>query len=194
MPHKKSVHVDQTGLNLIRIIIGSYFMALSLDLVKGFDPGTLFATSFSSSVADLLGCALLLGLSGCFMAGIQLRLAALSLALMIFSSSLVQNFVIVTPDSLSAFWRDLTLAVAVLLTYLTLGRHELRRASVLAHRARLHRVLTHKTIRPRRITPLAGQKRPIQQEIRYALSMRARLKRLKSRPQDPEPENIFANL
>ncbi|MFU8778278.1 MAG: hypothetical protein ACNA7M_11485 [Roseovarius sp.] len=184
--------MDQTGLNLIRIVIGSYFLAVSLDLVSGFDAATLFAPLVPPAAADLIGATLLFCLSAALMAGLHLRLAALSLALLIFCSSLLQNLIVVTPESLSAFWRDLTLAASVLLTYLTLGPGALRRASVLAHRARLRRAMAQRAINPRRIQPQTARKRPVQQEIRTALAT--------APPQQPMPrdkdtvDNIFANI
>lgn len=194
MSTKQTKGVDQTGLNLIRIVIGSYFMALSLDLLTGFDPAALFAVPLPAAAADILGSTLLLCLSGAFMAGVQLRLVALSLALLIISSSLVQNFVTVRADSISAFWRDLVLAVAVLLTYLTLGRRELRRASVLAHRARLRRAEAQARVSPRRINAEIQGKRPVQKEIRQALASRVRKNRVTPDLDDMDCTNIFATL
>lgn len=185
--------MDQTGLNLIRIVIGSYFLALSLDLVSGLDAATLFSALMPHAAADLIGSTLLFCLSAALMAGLHLRLAALSLALLVFCSSLVQNLITVTPDSLSAFWRDLTLATAVLLTYLTLGPGALRRASVLAHRARLRRAMAQRAVNPRRITPQPAQKRPVQQEIRSALAAAKIPPRPASQDEDA-PDNIFANI
>lgn len=187
--------MDQTGLNLLRIVIGSYFMALSLDLVAGLDVATLFRQMLPHAVADIVGSTLLLCLSAAVMAGYQLRLAALSLALLVFCSSLVQNLMVVTPESLSAFWRDLALATAVLLTYLTLGPRALRRASVLAHRARARHALAKTSVNPRRITPQATQKRPVQQEIRNALAVTTVSDRLHPATQEePELKNIFSNM
>lgn len=185
--------MDQTGLNLIRIVIGSYFLALSLDLVSGLDAATLFAAFLPHAAADLIGSTLLFCLSAALMAGLHLRLAALSLAILVFCSSLAANLIIVTPESLSAFWRDLTLATAVLMTYLALGPGALRRASVLAHRARLRRALAKNAINPRRITPQLIQKRPMQQEIRTALAATTIPHGATALDED-SPENIFANI
>lgn len=194
MPRMQPQLVDQTGLNLMRIVIGSYFMALSLDLLIGFDPAALFAVPLPAGAADLTGSTLLLLLSGAFMAGVQLRLVALSLALLIIFSSLVQNFVSVHPGSLSAFWRDLVLAVAVLLTYLTLGRRELRRASVLAHRARMRRAAAQARVSPRRVNAVVQFKRPVQQEIRQALAADVPTRGVAQDRRGDGPENIFATL
>ena len=123
--------LDQTGLNLIRIVIGSYFMAIALGLITGIDPATLFIGLMPEQTARFSGVGLLFLISLCFMAGIKLRLAALMLVLFVLFSSFVENVLRqVTPD-ISSFWRDLTLACAVMLSYSTLGRRDLRKATVL---------------------------------------------------------------
>ncbi|SLN43597.1 hypothetical protein ROG8370_01847 [Roseovarius gaetbuli] len=193
MSLKPGFSIDQAGLNLIRIVIGSYFMALSIGLVAGLDPAAIFTPLMPTLLADILGGTVMFMLSACFMAGIQLRLVALSLAIFVFSNSLTQNMLHVVPGSVSAFWRDLTLTCAVLLTYSSLSRTALRRASVLAHRARL-RHARETASNPRRITLPARGKRPIQQEIRRAL-IAANLMRRPRKPEDePDILNIFANL
>ncbi|MDA3859175.1 MAG: hypothetical protein PF480_13325 [Roseovarius sp.] len=193
MSLKPRFSIDQAGLNLIRIVIGSYFMALSIDLVAGLDPAAIFAPLMTPLAADILGSTVMFSLSASLMAGIELRLVALSLAIFVFSSSLAQNMLHVVPGSVSAFWRDLTLTCAVLLTYSSLSRPALRRASVLAHRARLRR-LRDKEVNPRRITLAARGKRPIQQEIRRALTGAKMMRRPRKEPDEPEILNIFANL
>lgn len=194
MTLKNGSILGQTGLNLIRIVIGSYFMALSLNLVTGVEVGLLFSTALPPRIADLTGSILLLGLSISLMAGLHLRVTALCLTLLILAATTVQNLLPATPDSLSDFWRDLTLATAVLLTYAPLGRSELRRASVLAHHARLRRIMAQKAVKPRRVPPPLAQKRPVQQEILSALIPQERLYKRSIRVEDPEPENIFADL
>jgi hypothetical protein len=193
MSLKPRFSIDQAGLNLIRIVIGSYFMALSIDLVAGLDPAAIFAPLMPTGLADVLGGTALFFLSACFMAGVQLRLVALSLAIFVFSSSLTQNMLHVVPGSVSAFWRDLTLTCAVLLSYSSLSHAALRRASVLAHRARLRRARDTEA-NPRRITLATRGKRPIQQEIRRALIEANLMRRPRKAEDEPEVVNIFANL
>ncbi len=69
MSLKPRLSLDQAGLNLIRIVIGSYFMALSLGLVAGLDPAVIFAPLMSPLLADIAGSTLMFCLSACFMAG-----------------------------------------------------------------------------------------------------------------------------
>jgi len=193
MSLKPRFSLDQAGLNLIRIVIGSYFMALSIGLVAGLDPAVIFAPLMPPLAADLLGATLMFSLSACLMAGVRLRLVALSLAIFVFSNSLTQNMMHVVPGSVSAFWRDLTLSAAVLLTYSGLNGPALRRASVLGYRARLQRA-SDKDVNPRRITLETRGKRPIQQEIRRALTGARLMRRPGKEPDEPEILNIFANL
>lgn len=186
--------ISPTGLNLMRIVMGSYFMALSLGFVTGFDVSALFSLVLPQEVAGFVGSTLLLCLSVSFMAGFLLRRVARSLIALILFSSLIQNFWLFTPESLSGFWRDLTLAVGVFLSYASLGRRELRNASVFAHRARVRRVNVRKAIKPQRIGPLLTRKRPVQQEIRNALAVPTGPNRSQTNMDEPEVENIFANL
>lgn len=193
MSLKPRFSIDQAGLNLIRIVIGSYFMALSIGLVAGLDPAAIFMSLMPVLPADILGGTVMFLLSACFMAGIHLRLVALSLAIFVFSNSLTQNMLHFVPGSVSAFWRDLTLTCAVLLTYSSLSRTALRRASVLAHRARLRRA-RETASNPRRITLPARGKRPIQREIRRALIAANLMRRPRKPEAEPDILNIFANL
>lgn len=191
-------NTDQIARNLIRILTGSYFAALALDLVHGLDKAILFAPLLDPKPADFIGSTLMLSLSLSFMLGYHLRLSALSLALFVFFSSFAQHMIHVEAGSVSDFWRDLTLTCAVMLSYITLSPREMRRASMLASRAR-QRVSAHTPVTPRRIvataTATASQKRHVQQDIRKALKT---TETTPAKPRIGEDEsdnlNIFANI
>ncbi|WP_139274527.1 hypothetical protein [Roseovarius azorensis] len=194
MTARRNETTNQVARNLIRVVTGSYFMALALDLVTGLDKAVLFAAFLDPRTADIAGSTILLCLSATFMIGYHLRLSALSLALFIFASSLAQHMVHVEPGAVSAFWRDITLICAIMLSYMTLSPHEIRSASMLGSRAR-RSALVQKPVKPRRITPTASHKRPVQLEIRRAL------KTVETAPRQPrvaederEVLNIFANI
>lgn len=190
----RKTETDQIARNLIRIVTGSYFAALALDLVEGLDKAILFAPLLDAKAADFVGSTLLLSLSLSFMLGYQLRLSALSLALFVFVSSFAQHMIHVEVGSVSAFWRDLTLTCAVMLSYITLSPREMRRASMLAARARM-RASTQNAVTPRRIVTGPVQKRPVQQDIRRALLSTETAPR---KPRIGEDEsgslNIFAKI
>lgn len=187
-------NTDQIARNLIRIVTGSYFAALALDLVQGLDKAILFAPFLDARAADFVGATVLLCLSFSFMLGYQLRLSALSLALFVFVSSFAQHMIQVEPGAVSAFWRDLTLTCAVMLSYITLSPREMRRASMLASRARMRAVALN-SVTPRRIVTSPAQKRPVQQDIRRALLTGETAPR-KPRIGEDESEslNIFAKI
>lgn len=162
--------IDMAGLSMIRIVIASYFTAVSLEIIDGVNPAALFLPFLPALPADLAGSALLLFLSLLLMTAICLRMAALSLALFVLSSSLMQNFIAYEVGNLTFFWRDLALISAVILSYASLDRVELRRASTLARLVRAHH--GGHSVRPHRITAAqAGQRarrRPVQRHLRAA--------------------------
>lgn len=95
--------VDQIGLNLLRIVTGTYFVAVAFALIEGVDPAALFRPLMGSTTAETLGASFLLALAIWFMLGTALRLAALSLALFVLFSSFTTNFVTAPVENLSAF-------------------------------------------------------------------------------------------
>lgn len=148
--------LDHTGLNLIRIVIGSYFMAISLGLINGIDPAVLFRSFLPGPTALLAGTGTLFFLSLIFMSGVALRMSALSLALFVLCSSVAENLLPVEPMPLSSFWRDMALVCAVLMSYSSLRRHDLRKAALLMRRraSRIRRgQLT--SVKPRRVSVTA---------------------------------------
>lgn len=153
MANKSERWLDHTGLNLIRIVIGSYFMAISLGLIRGVDQSALFITLLPEEAARLVGTVLLFTLSVAFMSGLALRLSALMLALFVLCSSVIENYLYFETLTVSSFWRDLTLSCAVLLCYSSLKRREVRKAGVLMRRNVLRiRRGRQAVVRPRRVT------------------------------------------
>lgn len=153
VPIKNERWLDHTGLNLIRIVIGSYFMAISLGLITGVDQSALFRPWLDAQTAQLAGTGVLFSLSMIFMSGVFLRMAALTLALFVLCSSAVGSFLSFEPQPISSFWRDLALVCAVLMSYSSLRRHELRNAALLMRR-RAARIKRGKfsTVTPRRVS------------------------------------------
>lgn len=127
MANRNDRWLDHTGLNVIRIVIGSYFLAISIGLVQGFDQTALFIGLLPPEQAALAGSAFLMVLSLTFMTGIMLRLSALMLSLFVLCSSLMQSFVMMEPRGLSAFWRDMALVCAILLCYTPRRRRDVRK-------------------------------------------------------------------
>ena len=114
-------------MNLIRIVIGSYFLAIALGLVAGVDEGALFAGAWPAEQASLAGSVILATIATSFMSGLCLRLSTLALALFVLCSSIMQTYVMAAPAGVSAFWRDMSLVCAILLCYGAANRREVRK-------------------------------------------------------------------
>lgn len=193
--------MNQTGLNLIRIVIGSYFMAVSLGLVTGVDQTALFAPFLPFAFADIIGSTVLFVASIAFMLGVALRQTALVLALFVFCSSLTQNFLIAEFGDISAFWRDLTMVCAIILTYSNMSRRETRCADLIRRRrrmARLRRVrMPGAEVTPRRVTP-PGPAKPdapaAKPAPRIDLPAFMRHPDLRGNGRDTVDINLFANI
>lgn len=142
--------IDITGLNLIRVVVGSYFMAIALGLITGVDPRALFVSWTDPQTADLLGTIILFAATFTFMAGVFLRMTSLVLAIFVFASSMVQHLILVDVVNIADFWRDLTLVCAVLLSYSCIKRSEERKA-VLVWRRKTPKTAQAGMIAPRRI-------------------------------------------
>lgn len=146
--------LNQKGLNLIRIVIGSYFLAISLGLITGFDSSVMFKTMMPESAARLAGTLVLFTLAVSYMAGVLLRLSCLMLAIFVLSSSISENFIMMQNEAIGPFWRDLVLVCAILLSYSTLKRSEFRKAAVILRRE--HAALAGRergrSVMPRRVS------------------------------------------
>lgn len=143
--------IDHTGLNLIRIVIGSYFMAIALGLIEGTEPKAMFIPYLDTETSDLIGTMLLFAITTAFMAGLFLRQSSLMLAIFIFGSSLAENFLTYEHASISNFWRDLTMVCAVLLSYSSLRRREIRKANLIGQRFFLPARRQDGDVLPRRV-------------------------------------------
>lgn len=197
--HKDERWLNQTGLNLIRIVIGSYFAAVSLDLVVGVDQKALFLPLAPAIAADVIGSTLLFLASVAFMTGFQLRITALFLALFVFCSSLVQNFLLAPVEDVSAFWRDVTLVCALILNYSNLNRREMRRADLMRRRnhARARKIrVVGPDVTPRRVQPQAPAKPQAQKDPRPVLQLPSFMQPPQERQRDRDllDINLFANI
>lgn len=153
--------LDHTGLNLIRIVIGSYFMAIALGLIEGVDAAALLRPLLPARLAELGGTTALFALSTAFMAGVALRPVALTLALDVLLSSVIAHILAPRAADPSHFWRDLALASAVLLSYAPLRQRDLRRAAlILRHRASRIGRGRGGPVRPRRVGTATKRRRP----------------------------------
>ncbi|MBJ3762979.1 DoxX family protein [Maribius pontilimi] len=176
LPHSP---ISSLSLPVIRILIGSYFLA-SIGLIDNFGSVDILSALVPERVAQVFTASVLYATSLSVMLGLFVRPAALILAIFFFWSSFIQHSATFSFHNLTEFWRDMALVGSVLLIAATTP------SSV---RLRLKR----KT--PRRVrvgtNPFDG---------RTTLGQAANtvvkpgLSRARPRPQTEEPENIFREM
>ncbi len=149
---------DHTGLNLIRLITGSYFMAISLGLIQGVDHRAIFAPIVGLPTGDLIGTTALFALSAAFMSGLFLRTTSLMLAVFVLTSSIAENFMPFQPENISPFWRDLTLMCGILLSHYSLKASDTQPTSLVGRRYISRVVKTSEQVTPRRVPPSVARK------------------------------------
>ena len=146
--------MDQNGLNLIRVVIGSYFCAAGLGLPVGFEPDFLLGLVLPAGVAGLIGSCLVLVLAAAFVCGIMLRSSSLALAGFFLVTSLGQGLWGQSPAATEALWQSCALGAAILLCYAPLKPHEVHKAALFSTvfmRGGAARVLK-KDVVPRRVS------------------------------------------
>ncbi|HKL55470.1 MAG: hypothetical protein ACX93P_15100 [Roseovarius sp.] len=156
-----------TALTIIRIVVGTYFIAIALGLVTGVDPAALFAPAIGPETADLAGTVTLCALSLAFMAGVGLRLSSACLALFVIGSSAAQNLLSPAFADIQMFWRDAVLACAVVPGAVALQPRAPGKSS-------WDRLRQGETVQPRRIATGKPSKRLAAEE---AAAKRAELRR-----------------
>ncbi len=127
------------GLNghfLIRLLIVSYFIALSIGLIDGTDLSMLTSPFLPALHASIVANAGVIALSALILLDVHRRAAALLLALFLFWCSYLGSLGHVGTVDVGAFWRDLALIGALLLTYsdgnrLSLGSYTLPEGGLL---------------------------------------------------------------
>lgn len=191
-----SLHsLNQSGQNLVRVVIASYFLAVSLGLIAGTGAGPLLAAVLPEPQAGAAGNVVVFALGWLVLAGIWLRPAALLLANVLFWSSYIGN---AGAGNIEAFWRDLALVGALILTYTqTLPRAAARRAA-LRFIPRARRVVPARPVTPRRVVTVARPLRTVERPAPHpaphpaVAETQAPVLRLASvRTGEPVTENIF---
>ena len=144
-------HLNQAGQNLIRILIASYFIAVSIGLIAGTDATPLAAVVLSPEPASLIGRSALFILGYLVLTGIWLRPAAMLLGLLTFWSSYILHFGPASAAPLGDFWRDLALVGALMLTYSRPAVLSLRRNAPIVVAANSGGFQAGSAVQPRRV-------------------------------------------
>jgi len=187
----KPHNLSQSGQNLVRIVIASYFLAVSLGLIPGTVAWPLTAPFLPEPYAAVAGKMVIFMTAYLVLVGAWLRVSALLLATVLFWSSYIEN---ASSGDLEAFWRDLALIGALILTYTqTLPRAAARRAA-LRWAPRARRLVPAQPVAPRRVITVV---RPTRTATRPAPKPTAKVSpapvlRLASvRDVEPAADNIF---
>ena len=105
-----------SGHTVVRILIVSYFIALALYIIPGTDMSVLLQPFLPTLWAAVLTSSAVIVLSIMIIAGFHRRAAALLLALGTFWASYM-TMLNAPVNELGAFWRDLALIGALIMTY-----------------------------------------------------------------------------
>ncbi|MGR3290707.1 MAG: hypothetical protein ACU0C9_05875 [Paracoccaceae bacterium] len=149
-----SLHQDtlnQFGQNLLRILIASYFVAVSIGLISGTDATPLATMFMSAEPAQLVGASAVFILGFLVLCGIWLRPAAMLLGIILFWSSFILHFGPTGTAPLGDFWRDLVLIGALMLTYTRSSLSGMRQVAMIRWTPTARRLDSKSKITPRRV-------------------------------------------
>ena len=102
---------------VLRILIASYFIAVAVQIIPGTNLGALFSPLLPAPFDSATAAGIVFILSFMVIIGSGTRGAALIIALMTFYASYLAMVDLGVDQELGAFWRDLALIAALLLTY-----------------------------------------------------------------------------
>ncbi|MBF9033837.1 hypothetical protein HKCCE2091_06260 [Rhodobacterales bacterium HKCCE2091] len=144
----------------LRILVASYFLAVALRIIPGTDFAILGRMIADPMVANVMTAILVFSLAFMVMIGSHTRLAALLLGLMTVFAAYLTVMSLGPEAGLGAFWRDLALAAALMLTYTVPQQAARRRSSA--------------RVTPRRISTAASAERTPRPEPAPTLSFSSR--------------------
>jgi len=144
-------NLNQTGQNLIRVLIASYFDAVSVGMINGTNATPLVAVFLPDAWAHFAGSSIIFVLAYMVMTGIWLRPAAMLLGLIMFWSSYILNFSPEGPIMVGDFWRDLTLVGALMLTYVKSGPRASQRRAMFRKTPQVRHIKPDTYVGPRRV-------------------------------------------
>ncbi|WP_458877459.1 hypothetical protein [Arenibacterium sp. CAU 1754] len=173
---------------MIRLIISSYFIAISLGQIDGLTPGYIFQGWLGNDLAEILGVSIMAGTSLFIFFGLFLRFSCLYLALLVLSSSVAENIFAKGMASPEALWSDVVMVSVLLLLYGGMTRQGLSDSALLRLFRKNRRIHPTERVEPRRIRNATTPARRLN-VIEYA-SIRENL----NGRTEPEPEvtNIFS--
>ncbi len=182
-------HLNQSGQNLVRVVIASYFLAVALGLIPGTTAGSLTAAFLPEPHAGAAGQLVIFAAGYLVLVGVWLRASALFLATVLFWSSYIAN---AGTGDLEAFWRDLALIGALILTYTqTLPRAAMRRSALRWSPSARRLVPAHPVV-PRRVVTIVRPARSLERPVPPAARKPQPVRLVAVRPAEAQTsDNIF---
>lgn len=147
----KPIKMTASGLSMLRSVVASYFIALSLGLIESTDVTALPALLIAQNQANFLANTAIFILAYMVLMGVWLRPAALILAGYFFLSSGYAVVVSQSPVAMSNFWRDLALVAALMMTHLQYGLRGTQGRPFIRKRATARRLRPGDPIQPKRV-------------------------------------------
>jgi hypothetical protein len=153
MPRDRSTpQLGKNGLALIRLVISSYFIAISLGIISGVNAGIVFELWFPPNEAHFIGASIMAGCSLFIFAGMFLRLSCLYLAVLVLSSTIAENILAGGLHNLDGLWRDVVMACVLILIYGSMSRHAMRRMALVRPTQKVRSAAPGGRITPRRVS------------------------------------------
>jgi len=112
---RKQKNVHDTIHTLARILIASYFIALASGLAG--TPAPIDLPMLPGGLGEKATAAFVFVTAYMVMLGIHIRAAALLLAIYLFWTSFISNYLVGAAPDLGSFWRDMALIGGLLMTY-----------------------------------------------------------------------------
>ena len=103
-------------LTLARVLIASYFLAVSVGLAEGVSVAPLFQPLLGSGIASFLSHVILFAVGVLVLLGAVLRQVALTIAGLLIASHFM-TFAVTGMVESGAIWRDIALVGALVMTY-----------------------------------------------------------------------------
>jgi len=154
---KQDQGLNHNGENLLRIMIASYFLAVSLGLIDGTDGGVVMRVVLPEPIASALAGGFMFITANLVLMGLMLRVAALLLALLVFWSSYIVNFGPTGPMQLDDFWRDLALIGGLMLTYTQPSSRTVEKRAMIRWKPAVRRLKAKARIIPKRVNAVGAR-------------------------------------
>ena len=144
-------HLQHSGQNLTRILVASYFLAVGLYLIPGTTGTAFFSFFMPDAYAMFMASASMFTLGFLVLIGMWIRPAALLLGTLVFFSSFLNYLAAAEFENIGAFWRDMALIGALILTYTQTDRRTADKRAVVRWRHKVRSAMPGAKVRPKRV-------------------------------------------